>query len=568
MQNNQNTKKIILMAINCRFLHNNVALHYLRNSLNISHKNIEVKLLSQILHDDFIKIIENIYSENPDYIAISVYIWNKTIVEKLIAELKKILPKIKIILGGPEVNYNADTWIKLYPDIDYIICGSGENALNEILENPENDRHNKIRTSQTNINDIPFPYKDNDLSSLANHYLCYESSRGCPFQCIYCLSSRDDHKLQFRDLEKVKKELDIFIKHGVRSVTFMDRTFNIDKNHSRNIWKFLIENNPDTVFHFEIHPSFLEEEDFVILKNAKRGLFKFEIGIQTINEKTLKIIKRKDNWQKSHDNIMKLLQMNNIYIHLDILVGLPGETLSIFKESFNQVINLAPHYLQIGFLKILPGTHLSQIKRDFGIVNMDNPPYHVLKTNSLSFDEVILLKKIDRIVTIIYNSGHFKKTFEHLIKCFDNPFDCFFHLLSNISSDFFHIQRDWIKTTRYLLDYIKSHFNKKQRFLLDCLRWDWIMMSPGKNFPGVIQVETDLKLKKMKNKLRPILEKNNSIPEKISSEEYNISSIFIPQTEKFSKIIKSDQPLMIINRNKIKMIFKLMDDRLEYLNTI
>lgn len=561
-------KKIILVAINCRFLHSNPVLYYLRNAIADNNQTIEVALLSKTLADDFIDIVEQIYSEKPDYIAMSVYIWNKLIVERLIVEVKKILPNIIIILGGPEVSYNADKWIQTYPVIDYIICGSGEKVLNEILQNPEKDVHKKIRAGHTDINDIPFPYTEEDFTNLSKHYLFYESSRGCPFSCVYCLSSRDDQKLKFRDLEKVKNDLSMFMKQGVRSVTFMDRTFNMDKNHSRNIWRFIIEKNPDTVFHFEIHPSYLEDEDLAILKKARPGLFKFEIGIQTINENTLKIIKRKDNWQKSYQNILKLISMNTIYIHLDILVGLPGETLSMFKESFNEVISTVPNYLQIGFLKVLPGTPLAEMKEEYGIVCMDTPPYNVLKTNSISFDEILLLKKINRLITIIYNSGQFKKTFHYLIKCFKTPFDCCSHLSMNISGNFFDIQRDWIKTTRLLLDYITTHLTNEKAFLLDCLRWDWIMMSSGKNYPREIQIESDLTLKKLKNKLRPHLQKNTIIPEKISLPEYNTASIYIPQTDKMIKIMKSDKPLLIITRKKTKIIFKQIEDTIEYLYTI
>ncbi|MDA3812892.1 MAG: DUF4080 domain-containing protein, partial [Candidatus Cloacimonetes bacterium] len=431
-------KKLLLVGINARYTHSNLALRYLRNFVDdLEHK---TEILEFSINQDMLAILEQITRVRPEFIALSVYIWNTDIIYSLLPEIKKILPDSKIILGGPEVSYNPEEWLSKFSEIDYIVCGAGEAGLRYLLENGLQIGNQIIRKKNPHFSEIPFAYLPSDFPEIKNKYIYYESSRGCSFKCSYCLSSRSDQTLEFRDLENVRKELAFIIKQEPRIIKFVDRTFNINKEHSREIWKFLIDLEPNMTFHFEIHPELLDDEDLQILKKCPKGLFQFEIGIQSTNPETLKAIQRSGNWEKTADIVHQLISLGNIHIHVDLIAGLPFEDMQGFERSFNDIFNLKADHFQLGFLKVLPGTEMAENADKFGITSTKMNPYIILKNQWLSFDDLNKIHKIETLLNVFSNSNKFKTTLQYLIPRFDSPFIFFNDLLDFLQTRNFDLQ--------------------------------------------------------------------------------------------------------------------------------
>ncbi|HNX59650.1 MAG TPA: radical SAM protein, partial [Spirochaetota bacterium] len=384
--------KIVLVALNARYTHSNPAVRYLRNEITAAGHDAFIREYS--INQNYFDILDSITKESPDVIAFSVYIWNTDIVRALIPDIAKLLPGIRIILGGPEAGYNPACWTGI-PGVTAVIKGPGEDAIRTLAANEfqtHGDTGIVIAEKKRHFSDIPFPYTDEDFEILSNRYIYYESSRGCPFACSYCLSSREDHATEFRSAEQTISELDRIIKADALVVKFVDRSFNADPARAREIWAHCIRNGGKSRFHFEIHPLLLSDDDFNLLADAPEGLFQFEIGVQSIHDKTLREIGRKSEWRHIRGKIERLVAMRNIHTHLDIIAGLPFETLEDIAESIDEVMSLGADHFQLGFLKVLPGTVMAERESDYGIVRTERAPYQILSNKWIDSGGITLLR--------------------------------------------------------------------------------------------------------------------------------------------------------------------------------
>lgn len=423
---------ILLTAINAKYIHSNLAVYSLKAYAG-EHTNISIAEFT--INNRIEDILDEIYVKKPDVLAFSCYIWNIEYVKKIMVELHKLLPDTDIWLGGPEVSYNTDYYLEKYDFITGIFVGEGEASFKEVTsyyitgEGSLDDiagictktRRTPLARECVDMSDIPFPYKD--LSNFENRIIYYESSRGCPFSCTYCLSSIDK-RLRFRNVELVKTELKFFLDRKVPQVKFIDRTFNCDKKRALEIWKFISDNdNGVTNFHFEIAADLINDEQIEILNNMRAGLVQLEIGVQSTNEKTIEAIGRKMDLVALRSVVEKLKQKENIHIHLDLIAGLPYEDMESFKRSFNDVYSMKPDELQLGFLKVLYGSYMYEDAKEYGIVYKDFPPYEVLYTRWLTYDEILLLKKVEEVLEIYYGSGQFRNTVNYLMCFFETPYN-------------------------------------------------------------------------------------------------------------------------------------------------
>lgn len=425
--------KVLLVAINAKYIHSSLSIRDLKTYCD---KLCIVDIRDYTVNEELQNIIADIYYAQPDIVGFSCYIWNIEGILKIAGVLKKILPNLIIIFGGPEVSFNSQEYIDKYKFIDTIICGEGEATLKEFLEAfIKNDSIvnipglsfrkagktyiNPFRTSQPALDCIPFAYTKEDLKTLENKLIYYESSRGCTFGCTYCLSGAGKH-VRYLSPERVEHDIKLFIDSGIKQVKFVDRTFNLNKKHALYVWNSILTHfKPDINFHFEIAADLLDKEILDFLATIPKGLFQFEVGVQSTNENTLSIINRKSDIAKIKENVTKLIEKNNIHIHLDLIAGLPLETLKIFSESFNEVYTLQPHQLQLGFLKILPGTKINGDVAKFGIVSATFPPYEVIQTSTLTFAELLTLKEIEKVVENFYNSSLFIYIFKYIFSRWD-----------------------------------------------------------------------------------------------------------------------------------------------------
>jgi radical SAM superfamily enzyme YgiQ (UPF0313 family) len=433
--------RVLLCALNAKYLHSNLALRclkeYARFSFSDKEKSkIEIEIKEYTINQHFNEILKDIYLKKPDLIGFSCYIWNITYVKRLIVEIKKVLPNTKLWLGGPEVSYDSAKVLNEYPQLSGIIVGEGEVTFSKLVkgEHPGllqgitfRDEKGQIQenlpSAHMELDKLPFPYQD--LDDLSNRIIYYESSRGCPFSCSYCLSS-EEGALRTRSLEKVKEELKMFIERGVTRVKFVDRTFNCDGKRARAIWKYIQENDNGKInFHFEIAADLLEEEDFELLSRLRVGLVQFEIGVQSTNPATIKEINRTMDYPKVAEAVGRLKKLKNIHLHLDLIAGLPKEDAHSFATSFNQVYGLKAEHLQLGFLKLLKGSAMEKRKESYGLITQEIPPYEVLATKWLSFNEILTIKTVEEMLGIYYNSRQFLHAMNYLENEFSFPFQLY-----------------------------------------------------------------------------------------------------------------------------------------------
>ncbi|MDR1559055.1 MAG: B12-binding domain-containing radical SAM protein, partial [Clostridiales bacterium] len=403
--------KTVLAAVNARYIHSCLALYSLRASCPRYRDSIFIREFTINQERGF--ILRELYSMKPDIIGFSCYIWNIEMVASLTIELKKLMPSLIIILGGPEVSHERTDC-----PADIIVSGEGERAFNDIMAfyNEKRGRVLPVMDGEVDINRLPFPYADG-LAGFENRIIYYESSRGCPFRCQYCLSGSEDHHVRALPLERVRGELQFFLDDNVRQVKFIDRTFNCLEARAANIWRFLKEHdNGVTNFHFEISADLLDSESLELLAGVRKGTFQFEIGVQSTNISVLKEIGRKTDIARLSANVSALREPRNIHLHLDLIAGLPGEGYESFGRSFNDVYAMKPDMLQLGFLKALKGTGLRNNAARWGLVYGDSPPYEVLKTNALSFDEICRLKDIEYLLESFYNTGLAPFTLRYLTR--------------------------------------------------------------------------------------------------------------------------------------------------------
>ena len=431
--------KILLAACNAKYIHSNLAVYDLQAYASDYADHIVLKEYTINQQKD--DIMRDIYLEHPDVVCVSCYIWNLSFVKELMADLIKILPGADFWAGGPEVSYDAEKFLTENSEFKGVMVGEGEETFKELAgyyveKNPQDLKdmtgicyrdgdqiiHNGWRQIM-DLSSIPFIYKD--LSEFKNRIIYYESSRGCPFSCSYCLSSIDK-KLRFRDTETVKKELQFFIDNKVPQVKFVDRTFNCKHDHAMAIWKYINEHdNGVTNFHFEISADLLREEELQEMSTMRQGLIQLEIGVQSTNPDTIKAIHRTMDFEKLKGIVDRIHSFGNIHQHLDLIAGLPYEDYDSFRHSFNDVYALKPQQLQLGFLKVLKGSHMMEMCREYGIVYKTQEPYEVLSTKWLDYDHVLKLKTVENMVEVYYNSGQFQNTLEYLEKFFPDAFSIY-----------------------------------------------------------------------------------------------------------------------------------------------
>ena len=431
--------KILLVACNAKYIHSNLAVYDLQAYASDYADHIVLKEYTINQQKD--DIMRDIYLEHPDVVCVSCYIWNLSFVKELMADLIKILPGADFWAGGPEVSYDAEKFLTENSEFKGVMVGEGEETFKELAgyyveKNPQDLKdmtgicyrdgdqiiHNGWRQIM-DLSSIPFIYKD--LSEFKNRIIYYESSRGCPFSCSYCLSSIDK-KLRFRDTETVKKELQFFIDNKVPQVKFVDRTFNCKHDHAMAIWKYINEHdNGVTNFHFEISADLLREEELQEMSTMRPGLIQLEIGVQSTNPDTIKAIHRTMDFEKLKGIVDRIHSFGNIHQHLDLIVGLPYEDYDSFRHSFNDVYALKPQQLQLGFLKVLKGSHMMEMCREYGIVYKTQEPYEVLSTKWLDYDHVLKLKTVENMVEVYYNSGQFQNTLEYLENFFQDAFSIY-----------------------------------------------------------------------------------------------------------------------------------------------
>lgn len=431
--------KILLVACNAKYIHSNLAVYDLQAYASDYADHIVLKEYTINQQKD--DIMRDIYLEHPDVVCVSCYIWNLSFVKELMADLIKILPGADFWAGGPEVSYDAEKFLTENSEFKGVMVGEGEETFKELAgyyveKNPQDLKnmtgicyrdgdqiiHNGWRQIM-DLSSIPFIYKD--LSEFKNRIIYYESSRGCPFSCSYCLSSIDK-KLRFRDTETVKKELQFFIDNKVPQVKFVDRTFNCKHDHAMAIWKYINEHdNGVTNFHFEISADLLREEELQEMSTMRPGLIQLEIGVQSTNPDTIKVIHRTMDFEKLKGIVDRIHSFGNIHQHLDLIAGLPYEDYDSFRHSFNDVYALKPQQLQMGFLKVLKGSHMMEMCREYGIVYKTQEPYEVLSTKWLDYDHVLKLKTVENMVEVYYNSGQFQNTLEYLENFFQDAFSIY-----------------------------------------------------------------------------------------------------------------------------------------------
>ena len=476
--------KILLTAVNAKYIHSNLAVYSIRANAKEYRDQIELGeyTINQYVED----ILQDIYKKKPDLIAFSCYIWNIRQVRELVRELRKVLPQVPIWLGGPEASYDAKGLLEKYPEVTGVLTGEGEESFYELCRYYDGKRESLkdvrgfvyredgqiVETGFAFIKDLSsmkFAYED--FSDFEHKIIYYESSRGCPFSCSYCLSSIDK-SVRFRDLELVKKELQIFIDEKVPQVKFVDRTFNCKPSHAMAIWNFLHENdNGVTNFHFEVAADLITEEELELFAKMRNGLIQLEIGVQSTNENTICEIRRKMDFEKVAELVMRVKNMGNIHQHLDLIAGLPEESYESFAKSFDDVFALRPEQLQLGFLKVLKGSYMYENREAYGLVYRSEPPYEVLSTNWISYDEMIRLKGIEQIVELYYNSHQYDRTLEAVLEGEKSAFGFFESLADDFRAKGHHMVNHSRKNKYYILkDFLDRRYPEKSEYYWELLK--------------------------------------------------------------------------------------------------
>ncbi|MEE0315796.1 MAG: B12-binding domain-containing radical SAM protein [Butyrivibrio crossotus] len=508
--------KFLLVAINSKYIHSNLAVYCLKAATAYSDK---VYIREFTINNQLEDILKNIYLEKPDVIGISCYIWNINYVKELLPELNKLLPGVKIWLGGPEVSYNTEEYAGRYENVAGVIKGEGEAVFKELMDCYMEGREKDIPsipgittvsdgkiidnpcTLVYDMSDSVMPYyaagyKEDDYK---NKIIYYESSRGCPFSCSYCLSSVDKH-LRFRNTELVLTDLKVFLDNKVALVKFVDRTFNCNREHSRKILRFIRDNdNGITSFHFEIAADILEE-DIRIMNSLRPGLIQLEIGVQSTNQDTIKAIHRVMNLDKLRNNVAAIRKCRNIHMHLDLIAGLPYEDINSFRKSFNDIYDMKPDNLQLGFLKLLHGSLMREEKDKYGIVARDIPPYEVLYTKYLSYDDILKLKQVEKVLDMYYNSNMFVLSVRYLSGSFDDSF-AMYELLSEC---FERRYSDGSLPSRngkfeLLYDFAGDYLNEHDMMVFgEMLRFDMYLRDNVKSLPECFAFNKDESLRAKK----------------------------------------------------------------------
>ena len=464
--------KFLLTAVNAKYIHSNPAIYSLRAYAGVTYEQ-HIELAEYTINHSLQSILTGIYEKKPDVIGFSCYIWNIRMIEELLEELPKIMPRVPIWVGGPEVTYRAAEFLEQHPSVQGVMVGEGEATFLEVLryylEEPialsqiagivYRDEKGRIIQNEprelTNLDRLPFLY--HNLEPFTNRIIYYETGRGCPYRCSYCLSSIDK-TVRLRSFSVVREELQFFLDHQVTQVKFVDRTFNCNRKHAMDIWQYLIEHdNGVTNFHFEIEADILSEEELVLLAKARPGLFQMEIGVQTANPETLHEIRRTARLDRIEHAVAQLKRAGNIHVHLDLIAGLPFEDYESFGHSFDTVYAMEPEQLQLGFLKVLWGSYMQEKAKDYELKYLTTAPYEVLSTKWLSYGDVVRLKRVEEMVELYYNSNQFTTTLPLLEAFFARPF-AMYQALADFYEDngYFVTTPSRIYRYQVLLDFILS----------------------------------------------------------------------------------------------------------------
>lgn len=496
--------KIVLAAINSQYVHLNLAVRYLKKYVE-KNSDLKIDIYETNINNQLLNIIKDIYELTPDKIVFSTYIWNKEYVFEIVRELKKVLPDTEIILGGPEVSFEWEKTMKENPEIDALLIGEGEkvflNFLTEksdkvlglVYRNKGEICFNGAEKIIENLDIIPFPYDSEELQEKTKIFY-YESSRGCPFSCSYCLSSIDK-TVRYYTLERVKEDLKIFLDSPIRLLKFVDRTFNLKKERYMEIWKFLLENYREGItFHFEINANIFDEETLDFLEKVPKGYFQFEIGVQSTNPATMKAINRNNILDKLAHNVQRISR--NIHLHLDLIAGLPYETYDIFKKSFDYVHNLKPEMIQLGFLKLLKGTQMYNEAGRYDYKYFSKPPYEVFSNDFINFGEIIKLKNLEKVLDYYYNSEKFSKSSSFIIENnYESPFEFYEDIaqyydrkgylkISHKESALFNILYDF---------YVEKQFKDLDKFV-EYLKYDYLWLGKPGFYPEWFKSQKDTEL--------------------------------------------------------------------------
>lgn len=489
--------KILLTAINAKYIHSNLAVYNLRAYAAHYAKGMTasdtVEIGEYTINNQMEDILEGIYKAEPDVLMFSCYIWNIAYVEELAEEFHKLCPEVPIWVGGPEVSYETESFLRCHPQITGVMIGEGEKTFCELAEyyageirsNKEAKEIKEIQTIKQSVNlgeiagiayrneeeivftapremldlsDIPFCY--DEAGDFKNRIIYYESSRGCPFSCSYCLSSVEK-QLRFRNTELVKKELQFFIDREVPQVKFVDRTFNCNHAHAMEIWSYIKEHdNGITNFHFEISADLLKEEELALIGTMRPGLIQLEIGVQSTNGATIKEIHRTMQLERLKEVVREVQKHENIHEHLDLIAGLPFEDYDIFAKSFDEIYELRPNQLQLGFLKVLKGSYMYEHAKEYEIAYHSRPPYEVLKTKWLPYDDVLKIRQVEEMLEVYYNSGQFEVTMKVLGVLFKSAFFLFQDLGKFYEKKgYFGMSHARIRRSEILLEFVEETFS-------------------------------------------------------------------------------------------------------------
>ncbi|MBB6632187.1 DUF4080 domain-containing protein [Clostridium algidicarnis] len=538
--------KVLLVGINSKYIHSNLAIRYLKAFTKDLNFHCDTK--EYTINERIENIVPSIMEEKADIIAFSTYIWNLEYVTKISKIIKLIDPSIEIIYGGPEVSYDGEEFL-LNNSGDYVIEGEGEETFREFIKRKmgiieENHIKGLYEKKSGNIiyggkrplmdmNKLVFPYEEDE--DLVNKIVYFEGSRGCPFNCKYCLSSTI-HGVRFLNTERVKRELEFLIKKDVKLIKFVDRTFNCNSKFSMEIWEFLSNINTTATFHFEISADILKREEIELLSKAPKGRFQFEVGVQTTNDEVLKNINRNVNFSDIKEKIEELQSIKNIKQHLDLIAGLPGEDYESFKRSFNDVYSIKPEEVQLGFLKLLKGAPMTQEADKWGMVYSPYPPYEILKTDKISYEKMTELKYLEAMVDKYYNSQKFVNVIKYFEKRFENPFE-FFNTLA-----MFYKEKGYFKRNLSSVEYYKVfiEFNEEvvkcsyedELLLKEIVKFDYMRFNKKKWLPMFLNRNIS---KKDDKKLKEYIKTNYSRDKNYHGEAYEIDIIKYISCGKFDK---------------------------------
>ena len=499
--------KFLLTAINAKFIHSNPAIYSLRACVG-EKLQPHVELAEFTINESLESILEGIWKCQPEVIGFSCYIWNWKLIREILTELPKILPDTEIWLGGPEVTYDGPGLLSEFPQVTGIMVGEGEVTFREVLEQyvREADRTGTVTGNSvaerfgqipglclasgytaprelTDLTTLPFLYED--MEPFTNRIIYYETSRGCPYRCSYCLSSIDK-KVRLRDIDVVKKELQFFLDQNVKQVKFIDRTFNCDHKHAMEIWRYIYEHdNGVTNFHFEISADILREEEIALLNRFRPGLAQLEIGVQSTNPETIRAIHRVMDVDRLEKIVAAIHRGQNIHQHLDLIAGLPYEDYTSFGRSFDRVYGMQPEQLQLGFLKVLKGSDMHENAEKYGIRYLEQPPYEVLYTNWISYGEIRRLKRIEEMVELYYNSGQFTHTLPVLEKAFSGPF-ALYEALADYYQEQGYFTNSPARAYRYqiLLEFAALKDPDNREIYRELLTYDMYLRENLKSRPG------------------------------------------------------------------------------------